>query len=122
MGPVGCPSNMEHVCPMEIINHVHGLTPTEEVFNTTTMSSTTSTTTPPITEPPFIRTKVTKSIKVKKNTFVCSFTFIHNRTKITKSFAKCTPSRPKNQKITKVKLYTKDYNFQVNMHINPTKV
>merc|ERR550519_1687846 len=107
---------MEHVCPIEIINHIHGFTTTEAAPTTT---STTTTTT---TKSPFIRTRVTKKIKVRSHMFNCVFILTHTRTTITRSYVKCNPNKPKNQKAKKILLATKDYTFRVNLHINPSRL
>jgi hypothetical protein len=52
--PVGCPDNMEQVCPVEIINHIHGVTSTKEECDTTLTSTTTSTREPAHTIEPFL--------------------------------------------------------------------
>ena len=52
--PIGCPDHMEHVCPVEIINHIHGVTSTEGEFNTTSTSTTTSPRKPVPTKAPFV--------------------------------------------------------------------
>ena len=61
-------------------------------------------------------------MKIKKKIFKCSFVFTHNYTEVMRTYVKCKPSSPKNQKITKFKIETDDYTFKVNMHVNPTKV
>ena len=47
---VGCPDHMEYVCPVEIINHIHGFTSTKQELDTTT----TSTRKPVPTKAPFV--------------------------------------------------------------------
>jgi len=119
---IGCPNNMEKVCRREIIDHIHGRTPSRKSKSTTTDMPMTVKTTPKPTAPSFILTKLTKTFTVRKNKFTCTFWLTHYYEIVERAFARCNPKLPKNQKALRLKLSGNGYTFQVNMHINPTKI
>ena len=69
-----------------------------------------------------METRKLHTVKIRKNTFQCFFHFIHNYTTVIKASSRCNPRKPKNQKILRMKIFTGEFGFQVNMHVNPTKV